>query len=58
MKIKLKFDHPHAYREWEAEPIQPRGFYRAISEFTIYIKNRPEKVRYELVIADTDFTVV
>ncbi len=57
MKIKLNFDHPHAYREWEAKPVSPRGFYRVISEFTIYVNKRPEKVRYELIIPDTDFTV-
>lgn len=35
MKVKLLFDHPDSYREWDAWPVGDPGFLRVRSKFWI-----------------------
>ena len=49
MKVRLKFDHPHSYREWDAWEIQP-GLVQCTSELRIKYSSQPDYVQ--------EFTVV
>lgn len=54
MKVKLLFDHPDSYREWDAWPAKEPGFLCVVSKFWIARTQRktgrPELHRHELVV--------
>lgn len=60
--IRLKFDHPHSYREWEAYPTT-LGFWWCVSSFigerfNAFGELVSYPVRYELILTDNQFEEV
>ena len=59
MKIRLLFDNPHAYREWQAFLTPIPGFYHIVSRFRFRNQfGRYEEEKYELVIHEDQMEVV
>lgn len=63
MIVRLKFDHPFAYRDWMAEPSDTPGFLKATSAFRLLAvdgENKQKAVRYahELTVHESQVEVI